>query len=129
METKCEKPIRFSSAQSRTEAHSAPDCEMKAMSPSLGPAGAKLAFRLSRGTMMPRQLGPTIRMPSNRACSARICRSSLRPASPVSLKPAETTIRPRMPASPHAATCRGTSSAGEQMMARSACLGRCATSG
>ena len=56
-------------AQSSTEVHSAPDWEMKPMCPLVGVAAAKLAFRLMPGTMMPRQFGPRIRMPSNFRCS------------------------------------------------------------
>ncbi len=63
-----------SAAQSRTEVQSAPDCEMKATGPGLGIPDAKLAFSERRGTMIPRQLGPMIRMPSNLRAS---CRSRL----------------------------------------------------
>ncbi len=58
-----------SSAQSSTDVHSAPDCEMKPMCPLAGVAAAKLALRLILGTIRPRQLGPRIRIPSNFRCS------------------------------------------------------------
>ena len=69
-DTKCEKPIPSSMAQSSTDVQSAPDWEMKPMCPGAGVMAAKLALRCSRGTMIPRQLGPRIRMPSNLRCSS-----------------------------------------------------------
>ena len=124
VETKCEKPSFSSAAQSRTEVHRAPDWETKATWPGRGMAPAKLALSERAGEMMPRQLGPRILIPSNRRDSARIDLSRARPSGPVSRKPAETTIRPRMPASPHSRTSPGTSAAAAQMMPRSAVLGR-----
>ena len=123
-ETKYEKPMPSSIAQSSTEVHSAPDWEMKPMCPLAGVAAAKLAFRWMPGTMMPRQFGPRIRMPSNLRCSSRTCSSSLRPSSPISRKPAEMITMPRVPASPHSRTSAGTVGAGVQMTARSGACGR-----
>ena len=48
-ETKWEKPMPCSSAQSSTEVQSAPDCEMKATCPAFGMPLAKLALRPSAG--------------------------------------------------------------------------------
>ncbi len=63
-ETTCEKPIFWAAAQSMTEVASAPDCETKAMWPSIGIVLAKLALSPRRGTISPRQFGPSIRIPS-----------------------------------------------------------------
>ena len=117
-----------SMAQSSTEVHSAPDWEMKPMCPFLGVAAAKLALRLSPGTMIPRQFGPMIRMPSNLHCSRRTCSSSFFPSSPISRKPAEITTSPLMPASPHSRTRAGTPEEGVQITARSGTRGRLALS-
>ena len=123
-ETKYEKPMPSSNAQSSTEVHSAPDCEMKPMCPLAGVAAAKLAFRLIPGTMMPRQFGPRIRMPSNFRCSWRTSSSSFRPSAPISRNPAEMITIPRVPASPHCRTIAGTVAAGVQITARSGACGR-----
>ncbi len=123
-ETKYEKPMPSSKAQSSTEAHRAPDCEMKPMCPLAGVAAAKLAFRLIPGTMRPRQLGPRIRMPSNFRCSWRMRSSRFLPSAPISRKPAEMITSPRVPAWPHCRTIAGTDGAGVQMTARSGTCGR-----
>ena len=78
------------------------------MFPGAGVMAAKLALRWSRGTMIPRQFGPTIRMPSNFRCSSRMASSILRPASPASRKPAERMMMPGMPFSPQDRTMPGT---------------------
>jgi len=111
-------------AQSSTDVHSAPDWEMKPMWPFLGVSAAKLALRWMPGTMIPRQLGPRIRIPLNLACSSRTCRSSLRPGSPISRKPAEMITTPRVPASPSSRINPGTVAAGVQTTARSGACGR-----
>ena len=113
-----------SSAQSSTDVHSAPDCEMKPMWPLAGEAAAKLAFKLMPGTISPRQFGPRIRMPSNFRCSWRTSSSSFRPSAPISRKPAEMITTPLVPASPHCRTSAGTLGAGVQITARSAACGR-----
>ena len=118
-DTKYEKPMPSSSAQSSTEVHNAPDCEIKPMCPFDGVAAAKLAFRLIAGTMMPRQLGPKILMPSNFRCSTRTSSSSLRPSTPISRNPAEMITTPRVPASPHCRTMGATVAAGVQITAKS----------
>ena len=68
-ETKYENPMPSSNAQSSTDVHRAPDWEMNPMCPLAGEAAAKLAFRLIPGTIIPRQFGPKILMPSNFRCS------------------------------------------------------------
>ena len=112
------KPTFSYAAQSRMAVRSAPDCEMKPTRPGLAIPAAKVAFIRSIGFMMPRQLGPTTRMPNRRAASSTR-RSSSAPASPISLKPALMMITPLMPASPHSATRSGTPAAGVTMTARS----------
>ena len=57
-ETKYEKPMPSSMAQSSTEVHSAPDCEMKPMWPLAGVAAAKLAFELDARHDDPQAVGP-----------------------------------------------------------------------
>ena len=117
-----------SMAQSSTEVHNAPDWEMKPMCPGSGVAAAKLALRWMAGTMIPRQLGPMIRIPGNLACSERTCSSSLSPAAPVSRKPAEIITMPCVPASPSERTNPGMVGEGVQITARSGTLGRLWTS-
>ena len=73
--------------------------------------------------MIPRQLGPRIRIPSNLRCSARMASSRLRPTSPASRNPAERMMMPGMPFSPHDRTMPGTSGGGVQITARSATAG------
>ena len=50
-------------AQSKTVVQIADDCDTKATLPCLALAWAKLAFRPIVGKIMPRLLGPRIRMP------------------------------------------------------------------
>ncbi len=115
-----------SMAQSRTEVHNAPDCEMKPIWPGAGVAAAKLAFKWMLGTMIPRQFGPRIRIPGNFRCSTRIISSNFRPGSPISRKPAEMMTIPRVPASPSSRTSSGTLGAGVQITAKSGAWGRLA---
>ena len=78
--------------------------------------------------MMPRQFGPTTRMPVRRASSTtRSSRAA--PSSPTSLKPAEMTTAVGTPASPHSAMIPGIEAGGVTMMARSTCSGIEATFG
>lgn len=101
---------------------------MKAICPFCGVEAAKLAFKEMPGTMIPRQFGPRIRMPSNLAFSASTCSSNLRPSVPISRKPAEMITIPRVPASPRAPTRPGTVGDGVQITARSGGWGRLAMS-
>ena len=128
VETKWEKPIFSSTAQSRTDVHRAPDWETKATWPGRGMAPAKLALRERPGEMKPRQFGPRILNPSKRRASARTDSSRASPAGPVSRKPEETMIRPPTPAWPHSRTRPGTWAAAAQTMPRSGTLGSDATS-
>ena len=73
------KPTSSCAAQSRMAVRSAPDCEMKPTRPGLAMPAAKVAFIRSIGFMMPRQFGPTTRIPYLRAAS-RTWRSSSTPS-------------------------------------------------
>ncbi len=119
METKQEKPISSSRAQSRIDAQTAPDWETNATRPSLGIAAAKLALRRLRGKMTPRQFGPTTRSPSKRRAVRSTSDSSAAPSGPRSRKPAEMTTTPGMPASPQLSMTEPTVAAGVQTTARS----------
>ncbi len=83
---------------------------------------AKVAFMPVSGAITPRQLGPMTRMPA--ACAAaRSCCSSAAPSGPISLKPAEITIAPRTPFSPHSAIKPGIEGGGVTITARSTSSG------
>jgi hypothetical protein len=88
-------------AQSSTAVTSAPDWLTKPTLPRPAMPFAKVALNPATGFMIPRQFGPTIRIPLARAVS-RMRPSSARPSGPVSLKPAEMMIaaRPRPPRTP-----------------------------
>ena len=62
-ETKCEKPMPSSIAQSSTEVHKAPDWEMKPTRPGRAIPAANVALSPPTGFMIPRQFGPITRMP------------------------------------------------------------------
>ncbi len=79
---------------------------------------AKVAFSPVMGFIMPRQLGPTMRMLPWRAIF-RICCSSAAPSGPVSLKPAEMMIAAWTPTATHSSMTPGTVLAGVTMTARS----------
>ncbi len=116
------KPTFSFRLQSSTAVHSAPLWLRKAMLPVRAIAAAKVAFTPVGGIMMPRQLGPMIRMPAARAFSTS-CRSSSAPSGPVSLNPAEITTAARIPASPHSLMIPGISRAGVTTTARSTSAG------
>jgi len=112
------KPTSVIAAQSRMAVPSAPDWVMMETLPRGGISLAKDALHREIVLMMPRQLGPTIRMPY---CVA-ICFtsfSSRAPSGPTSLNPAEMITRFLMPFSPHSRAAPGTSLAGMTMTARS----------
>ena len=100
----------------------------KATSPLWAIAPAKVALRPVGGHMMPRQLGPTMRIRAARAIP-RISCSSRAPSMPVSLKPAEMMMAPRMPAAAHSRITPGTTFAGVMTTARSIRSGTAATLG
>ncbi len=91
---------------------------MKPTRPGFAIPAANVAFMRSTGFMMPRQLGPTTRIPCRRAASSTR-RSSSTPSGPTSLKPALMMITPRTPARPHSSTRSGAVLAGVTITARS----------
>ncbi len=102
---------------------SAPDWVTKATWPSPGIEAAKLALSPRRGTISPRQFGPSTRRPSKAAPRRATSASSAAPSAPVSRKPAEITATAPTPASPQAWTTSGTVAAGVQTTARSGVSG------
>ena len=58
-----EKPTWCGSAQSRIAVQSAPDWETSARSPGMATPLQKVMFSPRRGRNIPRQFGPTMRMP------------------------------------------------------------------
>ena len=64
-----EKPTPFGSAQSSTTRHNAADCDTKARRPGRGGRWARETFRPRFGTAMPKEPGPSARMPAARAAS------------------------------------------------------------
>ena len=126
--TNLEKPTLFPMAQSRMAVQSAPDWEKKPISPTGGMPAAKVAFRRLLVSMIPRQLGPTTRMPSSRT-RARRAFSRSAPSPPTSLKPAEITMAYRMPLAAQASRVGRHALGGITRTARSASPGRSFTSG
>ena len=112
------KPTSSWAAQSRIAVSSAPDCETNPTRPGFAIPAANVALNAPMGFMIPRQFGPTTRMPCRRA-AASTCRSSSTPAAPTSLNPALMMITPRTPASPHSSTRPGAVFGGVTMTARS----------
>ena len=96
---------------------------MKPTLPGRAMSAAKVAFNLAAGTMTPRQLGPTMRMPALRA-SSRTWRSSSTPGAPISLNPAEMMMTPLTPLTPQSLTMAGTVAGGVMMTANPAWRGR-----
>src|SRR5262245_16671899 len=127
-EIKCEKPMPFDRAQSRTAVHKAPDCDTNAILPGNAAMCAKLAFRPTPGTNKPRQFGPKILNPYGRATSNNAC-CRLGPLSvDAEDSPADRTTTARVPRIASSATIPGTEGAGVQMTAISGAMGRLATS-
>ena len=77
---------------------------------------------------MPRQLGPTIRMPSPRTLRTSSSWSSF-PPGPLSAKPAVSTTRARTPFSAQSSTTESTAGCGTAMTARSTGPGMSFTDG
>ena len=123
-----EKPISSGRDQSTTMVITAPDWEMNAIEPGFGETGSKVVLIPYGGSMIPRQFGPTTRIPAARAF-AITCSSRSRPASPDSRKPAERITASRTPAAPASAITPGTSSAGTAMTAISTGPGRAESEG
>jgi hypothetical protein len=123
-ETKLDRPMLRLRARSSSAEPSAPDCAKKPTRPWPGMRGARLAFNRTAGSVltMPRQLGPTTRMPEARA-AVTSCRSRTRPSGPDSPKPPEITTSPWTRLRRHASTTSATSSAGTARTARSTSSG------
>ncbi len=119
-EMKEESPAPRRCSPARRAIPIAPDWVKSPIRPAAGICGASEALSRTSSAvlMMPKALGPMIRMPYERACrTSRRCRS--RPSGPLSAYPAESTTRPRTPCSPQSATASGTRSAGTATIARS----------
>ena len=123
-ETKVDSPRLRLRARSSRATPSEPDWAKKPTRPRPGIIGARLALSRTSGSVLtiPRQLGPTTRMPEARA-AATSCRSAARPSGPVSPNPPETTTSPRTRLRRQASTTPATSSAGTARTARSTSSG------
>ena len=98
----------------------APDCDAKAMVPGTGTRDAKVASRRTSGDvlMIPKQFGPTMRMPPR--CARNVnSRWSVAPASPTSAKPDEITTNAPTPLREHWSTTSSALSAGTATTATS----------
>ena len=102
--------------------HSAPLWLMKPTEPGRAMVVAKVAFMPDSGLITPRQFGPMMRMLAFCA-STSSCRSSSAPSGPISLKPAEITMAPCTPFSPHSRMSPGIDGGGVTITARSTCSG------
>ena len=127
-DTKWEKPISRSPAQSSIAVASAPDCVMNASVPAIACPGAKLAFRPAPGTSAPMQFGPRIRSSQGRAAASICCSSEGPPSAPGCRSPDDSTIAARVPLRPRSAINPGTVFAGVQITARSGVPGSDCTS-
>ncbi len=125
-ERKALNPTCSRRLQSKTDVQSAPLWLMNATLPRRAILFAKVAFKPSSGIMMPRQFGPITCIWPRRA---RISSSSLIPAAPHSLKPADMITAPGTPAVSHSPTTSGTVNAGVAMTARSTAAGTSAILG
>ena len=110
-------------AQSTSAVQIAPDCDTRAMLPASHAVRQKDALRPIDGRSMPMQFGPRMRTSASRATASTRASSAL-PASPVSLKPAESTMAAGTPARPACAMMSGTAGAGAATTARSTGPGR-----
>ncbi len=108
----------------------APLCEENATLPRGGATGAKVAFRETVGSVftIPRQFGPTIRMPWRRITS-RSAFWRFTPSSPTSWNPALMTTSALIPFAPQASAASTTCAAGITITARSTGPGTSAMDG
>ncbi len=126
--TKRENPTSSETAQSRMADSRAPDWDMTAIFPLSGIPRANVAFSGHRVSMIPRQLGPSMRMPDRPAMSAS-SRSAAIPSPPTSPNPALMTTAPFTPFSPQSVSTSGTTGAGTTITAMSTTWGISATVG
>ena len=127
-ETNALKPTISFRLQSRTAVHNAPDWLMNPTDPGRATVVANVAFMPVSGLITPRQFGPITRMFALRA-SSRSLTSSAAPSGPISLNPAEMTIAPRTPFSPHSLIIPGIEGGGVMITARSTSSGIAETEG
>ena len=104
-------PTPLPLSQSRSAAHSAPDCDTTEMEPRSGIRAAKEAFKWWAVLITPRQLGPSIRAPLAVHISSRT-RSRAAPSPPTSLNPAVITTTARAPLSSELRTAASTAETG-----------------
>src|SRR5579875_3414341 len=109
-------------ANDETPSPSRDRCSSRPAAPGGGCAPANVAFSLSGGTAMPKQFGPTRRMPYLRQIA-----SSREPAS--ASMPEVTTTSERAPRRPHSPATSVTLGAGTAITATSGGSGRSATDG
>src|ERR1035441_752804 len=112
------KPTIAFRLQSSTAVHSAPLWLMNPTDPGRATVVANVAFIPDSGLITPRQFGPMMRIFAFCA-STSSCRSSSAPSGPISLKPAEITIAPCTPFSPHSRISPGMEGGGVMITARS----------
>ena len=107
-----------------------PDWLTKPIEPGRAGTGAKVALRLSSGSvlMTPMQLGPIMRTPAART-AARSWRSRSTPSPPISEKPAVITTSPFTPLAMHSSTTAWTWSRGTMTTAKSTSSGIADTEG
>lgn len=119
-ETNVEMPMPRCATRCSRAVPSAPDWLKKPTLPRPGRVAASVALSRTAGSVlaMPRQLGPTTRMPYARAIRTSSSWRA-RPSGPVSPNPEETTTRPFTPFSAHSPTSSSTPSAGTASTARS----------
>ena len=63
MDTIEENPTLLDNAQSSTDVQSAPDCEIRAMSPGSAALWLNVALSPTDGRIVPKQFGPMMRTP------------------------------------------------------------------
>ena len=119
-ETNVESPSPRSAAAARMAMPRAPDWQKKPTRPRPGSTGARVALRLTWGSVFatPRAPGPTTRMPCALAAWT-ILRSASRPSSLRSLNPAETTTNAFTPFARQSSSTSSTPPAGTATTARS----------
>ena len=119
-DTKVDSPNPRPITSARMVTPSAPDWQKNPTRPAVGISGDRLAFSEIRGSALitPSAFGPITRSPYERARPAsRRCR--IRPSSPSSANPLDTTTSPCTPFAAQSSTTSSTASAGTATTARS----------
>ena len=119
-DAKVEMPRFRRAAEARTAMPSAPDWAKRPSRPCGGSVGAREALSRTAGSllMIPKELGPTTRIPDPRARRTSSAWSRA-PSVPSSANPLETTSSARTPALAHSSTTSSTALAGTATTARS----------